>query len=91
MSHSDVQERGKKCEYEVVYKNIFLDFSNFDVSSATLTSVFRDCLRDSEEEFLCSGHGDIEGVGVFVSLLSTTERGEVLQVRAGFDLIAEAG
>ena len=54
-------------------------------------SVFRDCLGDSEEEFLCSGHGEIEGVGVFVSLLSATEREEVLKVHAGFDLIAEAG
>ncbi len=54
-------------------------------------SVFRDCLRDPEEEFLCSGHGEIEGVGVFVSLLSATERGEVVQVHAGFDLIDETG
>ena len=54
-------------------------------------SVFRDCLGDSEEEFLCSGHGEIEGVGVFVSLLSATEREEVVQVHAGFDHIAEAG
>ena len=54
-------------------------------------SVFPDCLRDSEEEFLCSGHGELEGVGVFVSLLFATEREEVLNVHAGFDLIAEAG
>ena len=54
-------------------------------------SVFSDCLSDSEEEFLCFGHGEIEGVGVFVSLLPATERGEVVQVHASFDLIAEAG
>ena len=54
-------------------------------------SVFSDCLSDSEEEFLCSGDGEIEGVGVFMSLLSATDRGEVVQVHAGFDLIAEAG
>ena len=54
-------------------------------------SVFRDCLRDSEEEFICFGHGEVEGVGVFVSLLSATERKEVLKVYAGFDLIAETG
>ena len=54
-------------------------------------SVFSDCLSDSEEEFLRFGHGEIIGVGVFMSLLSATERGEVVQVHASFDLIVEAG
>ena len=83
-SLSDVRERGKKCEYGVVLRISFQ-------TSETLMSVFRDCLRDSEEEFICFGHGEVEGVGVFVSLLSATERGEVVQVYADFDLIAEAG
>ena len=65
-------------------KNIFL-------TSETLMSFFSDCLSDSEEEFLCFGHGEIIGVGVFMSLLSATEMGEVVQVHTSFDLIAEAG
>ena len=65
-------------------KNIFL-------TSETLMSFFSDCLSDSEEEFLRFGHGEIIGVGVFMSLLFATERGEVVQVHTSFDLIAEAG